>query len=399
MELTNDINSSKRHFQMDADYRHWMEDVKQRLKNYQIKAAVRVNSALLEFYWSLGHDMANMKAEQKWGSGVIEQMSLDLKAAFPNLKGFSTTNLWYVKKWYLFYADEKLHQLGGEIQSIDIEDGAILQQAVGKFQGIEMEVDAKLPQLVGEFGLPEKFGLVSWGHHREIITHCQSVGEALFYIQKTIDNGWSRSALENNMAAGLFAKQGKAVTNFGTTLPAQQSQLAQELLKDPYNFDFLTMADDYKERELEDALAQNISRFLLELGKGFSYVGRQVELRVDDESFFIDMLFYHIRLKCYVVVELKTVKFIPEFAGKLNFYVTAVDRLLKQDDDKPTIGLLICKTKKDTLVEWALADIHKPIGVAGYELHNILPKELVPSLPTPQELERQLELMDKKNSL
>lgn len=378
MELTNDINSSKRHFQMDADYRHWMEDVKQRLKNCQIKAAVRVNSALLEFYWSLGRDMANMKAEQKWGSGVIEQMSLDLKAAFPNLKGFSTTNLWYVKKWYLFYADEKL------------------QQPVGELQGIEMEVDAKLPQLVGEFEMPEKFALVPWGHHIEIITHCQSVGEALFYIQKTIDNGWSRSALENNMAAGLFAKQGKAVTNFGTTLPAQQSQLAQELLKDPYNFDFLTMADDYKERELEDALAQNISRFLLELGKGFSYVGRQVELRVDDESFFIDMLFYHIRLKCYVVVELKTVKFIPEFAGKLNFYVTAVDRLLKQDDDKPTIGLLICKTKKDTLVEWALADIHKPIGVAGYELHNILPKELVSSLPTPQELEQQLELMDKK---
>ena len=377
MELSNDINSSKRHFQMDADYRHWMENVKQRLKNYQIKAAVRVNSALLEFYWSLGRDMANMKAEQKWGSGVIEQMSLDLKAAFPNLKGFSTTNLWYVKKWYLFYANEKLHQLGGEMQDIDTEE------------------NIKLQQPVGEFEMPEKFALVPWRHHIEIITHCQSVDEALFYIQKTIDNGWSRSALENNMAAGLFAKQGKAVTNFGTTLPAQQSQLAQELLKDPYNFDFLTMADDYKERELEDALAQNISRFLLELGKGFSYVGRQVELRVDDESFFIDMLFYHIRLKCYVVVELKTVKFIPEFAGKLNFYVTAVDRLLKQDDDKPTIGLLICKTKKDTLVEWALTDIHKPIGVAGYELHNILPKELVSSLPTPQELEKQLELMDK----
>lgn len=378
MELTNDINSSKRHFQVDADYRHWMEDVKQRLKNSQIKAAVRVNSALLEFYWSLGRDMANMKAEQKWGSGVIEQMSLDLKAAFPNLKGFSTTNLWYVKKWYLFYADATPRQLGGEIQDVDTEESK------------------KLPQVVGEFGMPEKFGLVSWGHHREIITHCQSVGEALFYIQKTIDNGWSRSALENNMASDLFAKQGKAVTNFRATLPTQQSQLAQELLKDPYNFDFLTMTDDYKERELEDALAQNISRFLLELGKGFSYVGRQVELRVDGESFLIDMLFYHIRLKCYVVVELKTVKFIPEFAGKLNFYVTAVDRLLKQDDDKPTIGLLICKTKKDTLVEWALADIHKPIGVAGYELHNILPKELVSSLPTPQELEQQLELMDKK---
>lgn len=376
MEYTNDINSSKRHFQVDADYLHWMEEVKQRLKNMQIKAAVRVNSTLLEFYWSLGKDMAKIKAEQKWGSGVIEQMSLDLKSAFPNLTGFSTTNLWYIKKWFLFYADAKLHQLGGEFQSADIEE------------------NEKLPQLVEEFEMPEKFGLVPWRHHIEIITHCQSVGEALFYIQKTIDNGWSRSALENNMSSGLFAKQGKAITNFKTTLPVQQSQLAQELLKDPYNFDFLTLTDDYKERELEDALARNISRFLLELGKGFSYVGRQVELRVDDESFFIDMLFYHIRLKCYVVVELKTVKFIPEFAGKLNFYVTAVDRLLKQDDDKPTIGLLICKTKKDTLVEWALADIHKPIGVAGYELHNILPKELISLLPTPQELEKQLKLID-----
>ncbi|MBQ6210819.1 MAG: DUF1016 family protein [Prevotella sp.] len=376
MEYTNDINSSKRHFQVDADYLHWMEEVKQRLKNMQIKAAVRVNSTLLEFYWSLGKDMAKIKAEQKWGSGVIEQMSLDLKSAFPNLTGFSTTNLWYIKKWFLFYADAKLHQLGGEFQSADIEG------------------NEKLPQLVEKFKMPEKFGLVPWRHHIEIITHCQSVGEALFYIQKTIDNGWSRSVLENNISSGLFAKQGKAITNFKTTLPARQSQLAQELLKDPYNFDFLTLADDYKERELEDALARNISRFLLELGKGFSYVGRQVELRVDDESFFIDMLFYHIRLKCYVVVELKTVKFIPEFAGKLNFYVTAVDRLLKQDDDKPTIGLLICKTKKDTLVEWALADIHKPIGVAGYELHNILPKELISSLPTPQELEKQLKLID-----
>ncbi|MBQ6062140.1 MAG: DUF1016 family protein [Prevotella sp.] len=376
MEYTNDINSSKRHFQVDADYLHWMEEVMQRLKNMQIKAAVRVNSTLLEFYWSLGKDMAKIKAEQKWGSGVIEQMSLDLKSAFPNLTGFSTTNLWYIKKWFLFYADAKLHQLGGEFQSADIEG------------------NEKLPQLVEKFKMPEKFGLVPWRHHIEIITHCQSVGEALFYIQKTIDNGWSRSVLENNISSGLFAKQGKAITNFKTTLPARQSQLAQELLKDPYNFDFLTLADDYKERELEDALARNISRFLLELGKGFSYVGRQVELRVDDESFFIDMLFYHIRLKCYVVVELKTVKFIPEFAGKLNFYVTAVDRLLKQDDDKPTIGLLICKTKKDTLVEWALADIHKPIGVAGYELHNILPKELISSLPTPQELEKQLKLID-----
>lgn len=395
MEHTNDINSSKRHFQIDADYCHWMEDVKRRLKNMQVKAAVRVNSTLLEFYWSLGQDMAKMKAEQKWGSGVIEQMSLDLKAAFPNLTGFSTTNLWYVKKWFLFYANEKLHQLGGEIQSVDIDADIILQQPVGEIQAIDMEVEEKLPKTVGEFGMPEKFALVPWRHHIEIITHCQSVGEALFYIEKTIDNGWSRSVLENNIATNLYGKQGKALTNFKATLPAQQSQLAQELLKDPYNFDFLTMTDDYKERELEDALARNISRFLLELGKGFSYVGRQVEVRVDDESFFIDMLFYHIRLKCYVVVELKTVKFIPEFAGKLNFYVTAVDRLLKQDDDKPTIGLLICKTKKDTLVEWALADIHKPIGVAGYELHNILPKELVSSLPTPQELEQQLELMDK----
>ena len=358
MKSINDINCSKRHFKVDKSYSSWLEDVKQRLQRFQIKATVQVNSALLEFYWSLGRDIVTLKAEQKWGSGVIEQMSLDLKNAFPNQSGFSTTNLWYIKKWFLFYTNTKLHQVGGENE------------------------------------MPILFGQVPWRHHVEIITKCKSTEEALFYIQKTIDNGWSRSTLENNIAIDLFGKQGKVITNFKETLPSTQRIIAQEMLKDPYNFDFLTLTEDYKERELEDALAGNISRFLLELGKGFSYLGRQVELRIDDESFFIDMLFYHIRLKCYVVIELKTVKFIPEFAGKLNFYVTAVDRLLKKDDDRQTIGLLICKTKKDTLVEWSLADINKPIGVAGYELHNILPKDFVSSLPTSQELEQQLKMFD-----
>lgn len=358
MKPTINVIRSQKLFKADASYIRWIDDVKKRLNSFQVKASVRVNEAMLEFYWGLGQDIVRLKAEQKWGSGVIEQMSLDLKSAFPKMKGFSTTNLWYVKKWFLFYAGKNLHQLGGVLP------------------------------------MPEKFGMVPWRHHVEIISKCKSMDEAQFYIQKTIDNGWSRSALENSIAANFYKKQGKAVTNFKSTLPALQGELARELLKDPYNFDFLTLNEDYKELELENALAQNISRFLLELGKGFSFVGRQVELRVDDDSFFIDMLFYHVRLKCYVVVELKTVKFVPEFAGKLNFYVTAVDKLLKQKDDKPTIGLLICKTKKNTLVEWALADIQKPIGVAGYELHNILPKEFSSALPTPQELKNQLKQID-----
>ena len=227
-----------------------------------------------------------------------------------------------------------------------------------------------------------------WRHHVEIITKCKSVDEALFYIEKVIVGNWSRRQLEDNIDSSLFDKQGKALTNFQDRLPAEQGQLAQEILKDPYGLDFLTMKKGYDERQLEDALVQNITRFLLELGTGFSFVGRQIELRMPNgKSFFPDMLFYHFRLKCFVVVELKVVEFIPEFAGKLNFYVTAVDKLLKADDDNQTIGLLICKSKDKTLVEWSFQDVNKPLGVASYELQNVIDETINKSLPSIEQIE------------
>lgn len=349
---------------IDDNYRAWLQSLKTRLQQSQIKAAVRVNSAMLEFYWELGRDIVAMKPEQLWGSGIINQLSLDLKAMFPGQKGFSTTNIWYIKKWYLFYFNEleKLHQLGGDFQN-------------GHQPG-------------GEFPMPSQFAYVPWRHHVEIITKCKSVEEALFYLDKVIEQNWSRRQLEDNIEASLFANQGKALTNFHDRLPIEQGKLAQEILKDPYGLDFLTMKKGYDERQLEDALVKNITRFLLELGTGFSFVGRQIELQMPNgKSFFPDMLFYHFRLKCFVVVELKVVEFIPEFAGKLNFYVTAVDKLLRGADDNQTIGLLICKSKDKTLVEWSFQDVNKPLGVASYELKNVIDSTIEESLPSIEQIE------------
>ena len=334
-----------------AEYAVWFEEIKNRYRRSQIKAAVKVSSELLEFYWSLGKDIVEKKAEEKWGSGIIERLSLDFKESFPNQKGFSTTNLWYIKKWYLFYSSEpeKLHQLGGEFKNL--------------------------------------FFSVPWRHHVDIITKCKSFDEAFFYLYETVKNNWSRKTLDDFMDTDFYKSNGKALSNFTQTLPEVQGKLAQEVLKDPYNFDFLTMQPGYDERDFEDSLTHNITRMLLELGKGFAFVGRQVELVVSGTSYFIDMLFYHIRLKCYVVVELKVVPFMPEFVGKLNFYVTAVDKLLKQDDDKPTIGLLICKSKDDTKVEWSFDGLQKPLGVASYKINLA---EVEAALPSVEEIEKRL---------
>lgn len=228
---------------------------------------------------------------------------------------------------------------------------------------------------------------IPWGHNREIISKCKDVLEALYYVDKTIEHGWSRSVLVHQIESGLYRREGQAVTNFATTLPAPQSDLAQQLIKDPYTFDFLTLTKDYNERELEKALTDHITKFLLELGAGFAYVGRQKELQVGERNFFLDLLFYHTRLHCYVVIELKTGDFEPEYAGKLNFYLKAVDEQLRGDLDEPTIGIVLCKTRDRLVVEYALSDIHKPMGVSEYQLTRALPDNLKPSLPSIEELE------------
>ena len=349
----------------DHNYIEWLSDVKQRFKNSQIKAAVRVNTEMLSFYWSIGRDLVTLKAETRWGAGVVKQFALDMRNAFPEETGFSFSNVKYMKKWFLFYYEEvtKGHQLGGLLQTDEKS-----QQLAGLFKN-----DEKGHQLGDLSQMPTIFGLVPWKHHVHIITKCESVDEAMFYIEKTANEGWSRSYLEDQVAKGLYDAQGSAITNFERTLPAPQKDLAKELLKDPYNFSFLTMKEKYDEHDLEDALVNNITRFLLELGAGFAFVGRQMELRMDEETaFFPDLIFYHIPQKRYVIIELKAVKFVPEFAGKLNFYVTAADKLLRGEGDNPSVGLVICKTAKKTIVEWSLQDIQKPLGVATYQLQEVV---------------------------
>ena len=365
----------------DEGYVQWMADIKQRFRQSQVKAAVRVNTAMLEFYWSVGRDLVALRAEERWGAGVVKQFALDMRQAFPDETGFSDTNVKYMKRWYLFYyervikgqrpvdqighqaGDEKGQQVADQLEAVEKS-----QQTVGQIEDRE-----KCQQAADQLEMPEIFGRIPWFHHVLIISKCQTLDEAIFYINKVTEEGWSRSRLESQIAANLFGSQGAAVTNFEHTLPAPQSQLAKEILKDPYHFGFLSMSEEYEEKDLEDALVSNVTRFLMELGKGFSYVGRQMELQMPGgQTFFPDLLFYHIPQHRYVVIELKVVKYIPEFAGKLNFYVTAVDELLRGEGDNPTVGLIICKSTDKTVVEWSLRDINKPLGVSTYQLEQVV---------------------------
>lgn len=354
----------------DKEYIEWLNELKARYRQSQAKAAVRANTAVLEFYWSLGRDITQRKAESKWGSGFFNQLSLDMRTMFPDEKGFSVTNLKYMKRWYVFYyeqianrqqaADEISHQVGDEISNhlgyTSFRHDEVIRQ-----------------QVADELGMPEIFGVVPWFHHVCIFTKSHSLNEALFYIHKVATEGWTRALLVHHVDAHLFQSQGSAITNFEATLPVSQIEEAKQLLKKEYDLSFITVEAVKEEKDLENALAKNVTEFLLELGQGFAYLGRQKELRIDEETvFFPDLLFYHIPQRRYIIIELKSVKFMPEFAGKLNFYVTAADKLLRGKDDNPSVGLLICKTAKKTIVEWSLQDIQKPLGIATYQLQEVV---------------------------
>lgn len=374
----------------DEGYVQWMADIKQRFRQSQIKAAVRVNTAMLEFYWSMGRDMVELRAESKWGSGFFDQLSLDLRTAFPEETGFSVTNLKYMKRWYAFYNERvaNCQRLVDEIRQQPADEISAVQSDELDVVIRQQPADEKGQQSADQLEMPDIFGRIPWFHHVLIISKCQTLDEAIFYINKVTEEGWSRSRLESQIAANLFGIQGAAVTNFEHTLPAPQSQLAKEILKDPYHFGFLSMSEEYEEKDLEDALVSNVTRFLMELGKGFSYVGRQMELQMPGgQTFFPDLLFYHIPQHRYVVIELKVVKYIPEFAGKLNFYVTAVDELLRGEGDNPTVGLIICKSTDKTVVEWSLRDINKPLGVSSYQLEQVVERTV-----------KELELRKNENS-
>ena len=341
-----------------SEYNSWLKELKSKLKQSQINASIKVNTVLLEFYWELGNDIVKKQKKSTWGSGFLKQLSADLMAEFPDMKGFSEANLQYIRRWTLFYSKS------------GTTCATIVEQAV--------------PLLIQ----------IPWGHNRAIISKCKDTNEALFYVNKTIENGWSRSVLVHQIESDLYTRSGKAISNFETTLSVEQSDLANEFLKDPYNFDFLTLRENFKEKELESGLLEHITSFLLELGSGFAFVGKQKNLKVGQKDFYIDLLFYHIRMHCYVVVELKTVDFEPEFAGKLNFYIKAVDMQIKTKEDKPTIGILLCKSKDKVVVEYSLSDIDKPMGISEYRLADALPDELKNSLPSISDIEDELNRND-----
>ena len=342
------------HLSNQQDYRLWLTELKANIRKSQIKAAIAVNSELIRLYWNLGEQIVEKQQASLWGSGFIEQLSKDLQAEFPDIKGLSARNLWKCKRFYLFYSQEL----------------------------------TILPQLVAELNDSPLFE-VPWGHHDLILTRVKAPKEALFYIHKTIENGWSRAILEYHIEKDLFNQQGKSVNNFTKTLLPPQSELANELLKDPYHFDFLQLSEKAAERDIENGLVLQISQFLLELGKGFAYMGRQYLLKVGKKDYYLDLLFYHTRLKGYIVIELKAREFEPEFVGKLNFYISAIDELVRDEYDRPTIGILLCKGKDNYEVEFSLRDINKPIGVSSYT-YNELPEDIRQALPDIQELKNQL---------
>ena len=345
----------------DKEYKKFLVELKEKVKNSQLKAAIKVNYELLNLYWELGKKITEKQKEYSWGDSFISNLSNDLKKEFPDMKGFSVQNLKNIRYWYLFYAE---YLIG--------------LQPVSQLKKIENKIKS-----------------IPWGHNQRIMYKCKSVREAIFYVEKTIENGWSRTILEHQIDSKLYERLGSAISNFDSRLPKVQSELAKQTIKDPYNFDFLTLRDKYDERELEDALVKQITSFLLELGTGFSYIGRQVHLKVGDSDFYIDLLFYHVKLHCYVVVELKTEKFKPDFAGQLNFYVTAVNRDLKSQEDNQTIGILICKDKDNVVAEYSLANISQPIGISKYEISKLLEEEYKSSLPSIEEIEQSIKDIEK----
>ena len=377
---------------LDKEYIQWIQDIKQRFRNSQIKAAVKVNSEQLLFNWQLGRDLVVRKAEEKWGSGIVEQVSLDLKAEFPNAKGFSARNLWFMKQWYSFYAlkNETAGLIDDLENSVDA-NGIKLKQVASEIQ------EKKLKQDDSEMIFPSIFAYVPWMHHVLIIQKCKAIEEALFYVRRTVEEGLSRNALDNCIRAGMYRAMGSAVTNFKEMLPVPQGLLAQELLKDNYDLGFIALPEKYDEEALEDAIEQRMTRFLLELGSGWAFVGRQKEIIIAGKTRKIDLLFYHIYLRCYVVLELKVKPFDPEFAGKLNFYVNAVNEFIRRESDNPTIGLLICKDMDRTEVQLAFQGITTPMGVATYD--NIKIKEIEEYLPTAEQIQQQIEIAEEEYKL
>lgn len=330
------------------NYQVLLEDIKQRVRQAQVKAALAVNRELILLYWQLGKEILQRQDQQGWGSKVIDRLSTDLKREFPDIKGFSPRNLKYMRAFAEAYPDI-----------------AIVQQAA-----------AQIP----------------WTHNCVLLDKVKDTHERLWYIEQVVKYGWSRSVMALQIDSGLYHQPGEAITNFEQTLPAPDSDLATQLIKDPYNFDFLTLGKEVRESELEKALVTHIRDFLLELGVGFAFMGSQYPIHVDGKEYFLDLLFYHTHLHAYVVIELQMGEFEPEFSGRMNFYVSAVDAFMKREGDNRTIGIILCRNKQQTTVEFALQDLEKPIGVSTYRLQNDLPESMQGALPSPERLQHEMDV-------
>ncbi len=331
------------------EYKLWINEISNRYIRSRIKAAVSVNRELVAFYWSIGRDIVDKQAENKWGSGFYKRLSSDLQTELPGVRGFAISNLRYVRRFYDLYKNTIRPQLVGETKEPYQDDGKYL---------ISEDVLFSIP----------------WGHHRLIIDKCSgNVNEAVFFVRKTIENNWSRAVLMNFLETGLFERKGKAITNFSYSLPEPQSDLAQEMTKDPYSFDFLAVQKDYNEKQLKDALVENVIKFLMELGKGFSFVGREYPLPIEGTEEFIDLLFYHLWLHCYVIVEVKVKAFSSADIEQTATYVAIADDLLRKANDNKSIGLIICKSKNNVLAKYAVDSSKEPIGISEYQLSNLLP--------------------------
>jgi predicted nuclease of restriction endonuclease-like (RecB) superfamily len=330
-----------------SNYDAFLSILKQRIRTAQVRAALAVNQELVLLYWQIGREILQRQQDEGWGTKVIERIAKDLKREFPEIKGFSRTNLLYMRAFAEAYPDDQF-----------------VQQAAGQ---------------------------IPWFHNCVLLDRVKVPEQRVWYIQQTIENGWSRAILEMQIESRLYERQGSAVTNFSQTLPKPQSDLAQQLIKDPYHFDFLTLSKEAQERDLERALVERIRDFLLELGTGFSFVGSQYPIEVSGQEYRLDLLFYHLKLRCFVIIDLKMVEFQPEFSGKMNFYVSAVNAILRHPDDQPTIGIILCKSKNKTIAELALQGMTQPIGVSTHKIGKDVPEQLKGIMPTVEQLEMELD--------
>lgn len=343
---------------LDKQRNDWFISIKDEIQNARLATTAKVNHDLLKLYSTIGNSILDVQERLGWGSQIIDNLAAHIKEEFPDNKGFSIRNLKYMRAFAEAYPEFPIVQVP-------------LAPTLSDFVQVDL---AQIP----------------WYHHISLMAKVKDVSERAFYILETAKNGWSRDTMLLQIKTDLYSRQGKAITNFKTTLPELQSDLVQQTIKDPYVFDFLSVAGDMRERDIENQLIENVSKFLLELGKGFAFIGKQYQLKIAGQEYYVDLLFYHVTLKCYVVIELKNTKFIPEYAGKLNFYISAVDEVLKAENDQPSIGILMCRDKNNLEVEFSLRGMSQPIGVSEFNLTEILPDSLKSSLPTIEEIESKL---------